>query len=54
MLTRVASVIVWNHEDYLREASKQFEDNEVYLEVPSDSSALMRTIFKSLEKIRKC
>ena len=29
------------------------EDKEVYLEVPNDLSALVSTIFKSLEKIRK-
>ena len=29
------------------------EDKEVYLEVPNDSSPLVSTIFKSLEKIRK-
>ena len=48
-----AVVIVWDHEDYLKEASKQLEDKEVYLEVPNDSSALVSTILKFLEKIRK-
>ena len=33
--------------------SKQLEDKEVYLEVPNNLSALVSTIFKSLEKIRK-
>ena len=47
-----AAVIVWDREDYLKEASK-LEDKEVYLEVPNDWSALVSTIFKSLEKIRK-
>ena len=46
------AVIVWDREDYLKEASK-LEDKEVYLEVPNDWSALVSTIFKSLEKIRK-
>ena len=46
-------MIVWDREDYLKEASKQLEDKEVYLEVPNDSSTLVRTIIKSLEKIRK-
>ena len=49
-----AAVIVWDREDDLKEVSKQLEDKEVYLEVPNDSSALVSTIFKSLEKIRKC
>ena len=48
-----AALIVRDREDYLKEARKQLEDKEVYLEVPNDSSALVRTIIKSLEKIRK-
>ena len=44
------AVIVWDREDYLKEASKQLENQEVYLEVPNDPSALVNTIFKSLEK----
>ena len=43
-----AVVIVWDHEDYIKEASKQLEDINVYLEVPNDSSALVSTIFNSL------
>ena len=50
---KVVAVIAWDGEDYVIEASKQLEDKEVYLEVPNDSSALVSTIFKSLEKIRK-
>ena len=46
-------MIVWDREDYLKEASKQLEDNEAYLEDPNDSSALVSNIFKFLEKIRK-
>ena len=48
-----AAVIVWDRDDYIKEASKKLEDKEVYLEVPNDSSALLSAIFKSLEKIRK-
>ena len=48
-----SAVIVWDREDYIKEATKQLEDKEVYMEVPNDSSALVSTIFKSLEKIRK-
>ena len=47
------TVIVWDREDYIKEATKQLEDKEAYMEVPNDSSALVSTIFKSLEKIRK-
>ena len=47
------AVIVWDCEDYWKEASKQLEDKEVCLKVPSDPSAIASTIFKSLEVIRK-
>ena len=47
------AVIVWDCEDYIKGATKQLEDKEVYMEVPNDSSALLSTIFKSLKKIRK-
>ena len=48
-----SAVIVRDRQDYIKEATKQLEDKEVYMEVPNDSSALVSTIFKSLEKIRK-
>ena len=44
-----AAVIDCDHEDYLKEVSKQLEDTEV----PNNSSASGSTIFKSLGKIRK-
>ena len=47
-----ATVIVWYHENYLKETRKQLEDKEVYLEVLSDSSVLVRTTFKPLKKLR--
>ena len=48
-----ATVIVWDREDYLKEARKQLKDKEVYLEVSNDLIALVSAIFVSLEKIRK-
>ena len=48
-----AAVIVWDREDYIREASKQLEDKEVYLEVPNDLSALLTLYLNLLKKIRK-
>ena len=48
-----AAVIVWDREDYIKEASKQFEDKEVYLEFPNDSSALLTLYLNLLKKIRK-
>ena len=44
-------VVVWNREDYLKEAYKQPEDREVYKEVSNDSNVLVNTIIKALEKI---
>ena len=44
-------VVVWDREDYLKEAYKQLEDREVYKEVPNDPSVLLNTIIKALEKI---
>ena len=32
------AVVVWNCEDYLKEAYKQLDDKEVYLQVSNDSS----------------
>ena len=47
------ALIVLDREHYLKETSKQLEDKEDYLEFANDLSALVSTIFKSLEKIRK-
>ena len=45
-------VVVWNREDYFKEAYKQLYDREVYEEVPNDPNVLINTIMKALEKIR--
>ena len=45
-------VVVWDREDYLKEAYKQLEDREVYEEVSNDPNVLLNTIIKALEKIR--
>ena len=45
-------MVVWDMEDYLKEAYKQLEDREVYEEVPNDPSVLVNTIIKALEIIR--
>ena len=36
-------VIVWDSEDYLKEAYKHFEDREVYKEVPNYPNVLFNT-----------
>ena len=44
-------VVVWDKEDYLKEASKQLEDKDVNEEIQNDPSTLMNIMW-SLEKIR--
>ena len=45
-------VVVWDREDYLKEAYRQLDDKEVYEQVSDDPSALANTLMKALEKIR--
>ena len=45
-------VVVWNREDYLKEAYRQLDDKEVYEQVPDDPSALANILIKALEKKR--
>ena len=33
---KVSGVVVWDREDYLKEAEKQLDDKETYEELPSD------------------
>ena len=44
-------VVLWNREDYLIEAYRQFDDKEMYEQVPDDLSVLANTLIKALEKI---
>ena len=46
------SVALWYREDYLKEAYRQLDDKQVYLQVPDDPSVLANTLRKALEKIR--
>ena len=45
-------VVVWDREDYLKEAHKQLSDEEVYQEVTNDPYTLESTIFTALDKIK--
>ena len=45
-------VVVWDREDYLKEAYRQLDDKEVYEQFSDDSSVLANTLMKALEKIR--
>ena len=47
-----SAVVVWDGEDYLKEASKQLENKDVYEEVQNDPSILINTIMCALKKIR--
>ena len=47
-----SEVAICDREDYLKEASKQIEDKNVYEEVQNDPSTLINTIMHSLEKSR--
>ena len=48
-----SGVVVWDREDYIKEAEKQLGDSDVYEEVPGDPEPLVSTIHKTIEKIRK-
>ena len=45
------SVVVWDRENYLKEAYRQCDDKEVYEQFSEDSSVLANTLMKALEKI---
>ena len=45
-------VLVWDREDYLKEAYRQLDDKEVYEQFSDNSSVLANTLMKALEKIR--
>ena len=47
-----SAVVVWDREDYLKAVYKQLEDNNVYEKVLNESSILINTIMRALEKIR--
>ena len=41
-------VVVWNRDDYLKEAYRHLDDKEVYEQVPDDPSVLANTLIKAL------
>ena len=47
-----SAVVVWDREDYLKEAYRQLDDKEVYEQIPDNPSVLANTLMKALEKIR--
>ena len=48
-----SAVVVWDREDYIKEAEKQLGDSDVYEEVLDDPEPLISTIHRTIEKIRK-
>ena len=48
-----SAVVMWDREDYIKEAEKQLGDEEVYEEVSNDAAPLLKTINGVIAKIRK-
>ena len=46
-------VVVWDREDYIKEAEKELGDEQVYEEVSNDATPLLKTINEVIAKIRK-
>lgn len=49
---KVAMVILWDRDDFLKEASKKLGDKEVYLEILNNPSALFSTSLKKKKRKR--
>ena len=48
-----SAVVVWDREDYIKEAEKQLGDEQVYEEVSNDAAPLLNAINEVIAKIRK-
>ena len=48
-----SAVVVWDREDYIKEAEKQLGDEQVYEEVSNDAAPLLKAINEVIAKIRK-
>ena len=48
-----SAVVVWDREDYIKEAEKHIGDVDVYEEGPDDHEPLVSIIHRTIEKIRK-
>ena len=49
----VSAVVIWDKEDYLKEAEEQLSCKEMSEEVTDDPSPIIETVHRTLEKIRK-
>ena len=45
--------MIWDREDYIKEAEKQLGDSDVYEEVPDDPEPLICTIHRTTKKLGK-
>ena len=45
--------MLWDREDYIKEAERQLGGSDVYEEVPDDPEPLISTIHRTIEEIRK-
>ena len=50
---KVSAVVVWDREEYIKEAEKQLGEEQVYEEVSKDAAPLLKTINEVIAKIRK-
>ena len=48
-----SAAIVWDREDYIKDAEKQLGDEKVYEKVSNDTAPLLKTINEIITKIRK-
>ena len=48
-----SAVVVWDREDYIKEAENQLGDTNINEEVPNDAKPLMNIVLNTLENIRK-
>ena len=46
-------MVVWDREDYIKEAEKELGDEQVYEKVSNDAAPLLKTINEVITKIRK-
>ena len=46
-----SAVVVWDRDDYIKEAEKQLGDKEIYEEVCNDPEPIISTIHNAIEKI---
>ena len=47
------AVVVWDRENYIKEAEKQLGDEQVYEEVSNNAAPLLKAINEVIAKIRK-